>query len=87
MAQKDSHLESFEVTTEEHVNGKTVRYYHHSQSPAIWTGVILATLGFLVAGIGAVLGPAWLLIYIGAGLVAASVIVTYILKAMGLGHG
>lgn len=87
MEQKDAHLESFEVTTEEHVNGKTVRYYHHSQSPAIWTGVTMAALGFLVAGIGAVLGPEWLLIYIGAGLIVAAVIVTYILKAVGLGHG
>lgn len=87
MEHKDPHLESFEVTTDAHVNGKTVRYYHHSQSPAIWTGVIMAALGFLVAGIGAVLVPAWLLIYIGAALVAGSIIVTHILKAMGLGHG
>ncbi|MGA4668520.1 HGxxPAAW family protein [Propionibacteriaceae bacterium Y1923] len=68
-------------------NGKTVKYYHHSQSPAIWTGVIMAMIGFVLAGVGAVLGPMWLLVYIGAGLIVAAFIVTWIMKAAGLGHG
>ena len=87
MQQKDAHLESLEVTTEKKVNGRTVRYYHHSQSPALWTGVIIASLGFLVAGIGAVLGPNWTLVIIGAVLVVASMVVANIMKALGLGHG
>lgn len=87
MEHKDAHIESFEVTTEKKVNGRTVRYYHHSQSPAIWTGVILCALGFLIACIGAVLGPNWLLCYIGGGLIVASIVVTMIMKSLGLGHG
>lgn len=85
---KDPHLESFEVSTETHTrDGKVVRYYHHSQSPAIWTGVTIATLGFLVGAIAMVWDFNWTLFIIGGGLIVLSVIVTYAMKAMGLGHG
>lgn len=88
MQEKDPHLESFEShTTVEKKNGRTVRYYHHSQSPAAWVGVSIAGLGFLAASVGAMMGPNWLVIYIGAGLVVASLVVGNILKAVGLGQG
>ncbi|MCT1459485.1 hypothetical protein M3G03_08015 [Aestuariimicrobium sp. p3-SID1156] len=88
MQEKDPHLESFDshVTVEKR-NGRVIRYYHHSQSPAAWVGVIMAGLGFLLAAVGAMLGPMWILIYIGAALVVGSLIVGNILKAMGLGQG
>lgn len=88
MQQKDPHLESFDThVTVEKRNGRTVRYYHHSQSPAAWVGTSLAALGFLAAALGAVLGPNWLLIYIGAGLVVGAMVVAWILKGVGLGQG
>lgn len=68
-------------------HGRPVRYYHHSQSPAAWAGVIIATLGFLAATVGSMMGPNWLLVYIGAGLVVLALIVGNILKAVGLGQG
>ncbi|MGA4507357.1 HGxxPAAW family protein [Propionibacteriaceae bacterium G1746] len=77
--------EQFPITTTR--DGKKVKYYHHSASPAIWVGTVLVTLGFIVGAIGFVAGPNLLLIYIGAGLIVASFVVTLILKALGLGHG
>lgn len=66
---------------------KPVRYYHHGRSPAAWTGVILSGLGFIAACLGSVLGPNWLLVSIGAGLVLLGMIAGGILKAAGYGNG
>lgn len=88
MQEKDPHLESFDggVTVEKR-RGRTVRYYHHSQSPAAWTGAIMAALGFLLAAVGAMLGPNWMVVTVGAALVVLSMVVALILKAVGLGQG
>lgn len=64
----------------------TARYYHHGQSPAAWTGSILAAIGFIVAFIGFMLGPSWLVVAIGGGVVLLSGLVTLVMKAMGLGQ-
>lgn len=88
MQRTDDHLETAEVSVDRKtVDGRTVRYYHHSQSPAMWVGVIMAAIGFLLAAVGSVLGPNWMLIWVGGAVVLGSLIVTNILKAMGLGHG
>lgn len=64
----------------------TARYYHHGQSPAAWTGSILAAIGFIVAFIGIMLGPSWLVVAIGGGVVLLGGLVTMVMKAMGLGQ-
>ena len=66
---------------------KPVRHYHHGRSPAAWTGVLLACLGFVLASIGSVLGPNWIVVAIGAGLVLLGLIAGGILKAAGYGNG
>jgi hypothetical protein len=56
----------------------------HGSTPAAWTGVILALLGFLTGGIGLVVGS-WLVFWIGVGLVVAALVVAKIMQAAGLG--
>lgn len=65
---------------------RTPQYYHHGRSPAAWTGSIVGSLGFLVAAVGSVAGPSWLLIVIGAAIVLLAGLATMVLKAMGLGQ-
>ncbi|THA26921.1 hypothetical protein E4198_21665 [Streptomyces sp. RKND-216] len=61
------------------------KHYHHGNSPAAWTGVIIAFIGFCIGGaftvtaqpIGVVAG----LVVVGLGGVAGLV-----MRSMGLGH-
>lgn len=65
---------------------RTPRYYHHGRSPAAWVGSIVCAFGFIIAAAGAVMGPAWVVVIIGAALVLAGAVATMIMKAMGLGQ-
>lgn len=65
---------------------RTPQFYHHGRSPAAWAGVVVAAIGFAFAAVGAVLGPNWVLIIIGAVLVLGGGLATMIMKAMGLGQ-
>ncbi|WP_297740564.1 HGxxPAAW family protein [uncultured Tessaracoccus sp.] len=65
---------------------RTARYYHHGQSPAAWTGSILAAIGFIVAFVGIMLGPSWVVVAIGSGVVLLAGLVTMVMKAMGFGQ-
>ena len=65
---------------------RTPQYYHHGRSPAAWTGSITASAGFVVAAVGGVMGPSWLLVLIGAAIILAGGIITMVMKAMGLGQ-
>ncbi len=65
---------------------RTPQYYHHGRSPAAWVGSIMASVGFVVAAIGAVTGPNWLVVIIGAAIILVAGIVTMVMKAMGLGQ-
>jgi hypothetical protein len=56
----------------------------HGSTPAAWTGVILALLGFLTGGIGLIVGS-WLVFWIGAGLLVAAVVVGKLMQVAGLG--
>lgn len=60
--------------------------YHDGKSPAAWTGSIGAALGFVIIAISAVLGPAWVGVWIGAGLIVVAIIATLILQAKGYGR-
>ncbi len=56
----------------------------HGSTPAAWTAVILALVGFLIGAIGLVAG-AWLVFWIGVGLVVSSLIVGKVMQVAGLG--
>ena len=57
---------------------------HHGQTPAAWTGVIIALVGFLVGGIGLVIDvlPVF---YVGCVLLVLSAVVGGVMSKMGLG--
>ena len=66
---------------------KPVRQYHHGRSPAAWTGVTIAGLGFIVATVAALTGPNWTLAWIAAAMIVVSLLASGILKAAGFGNG
>ena len=58
---------------------------HHGNTPAAWTGVLIILVGFVVGGLGLVLGS-WLVFWIGVvigGLIGPAV--GKIMQMMGLG--
>jgi hypothetical protein len=57
---------------------------HHSNTPAAWTGVTFILIGFVVGGIGLVVGSAWLF-WIGVILTPIGLIVGKVMQKMGLG--
>lgn len=59
---------------------------NHGQTPAAWTGVGLATLGFLVGSVGFLLGPNWTVVIVGGVLVALAVVAAWALSAAGYGE-
>lgn len=65
---------------------RTPKYYHHGRSPAAWAGSVTAAIGFILAAIGAIAGPSWPLIIVGAALVLIGGVGTMVLKAMGYGQ-
>ncbi|MEA2349052.1 MAG: hypothetical protein QOG62_2839 [Thermoleophilaceae bacterium] len=57
---------------------------NHGNTPAAWSAVAIATLGFVVAGIGLMVGS-WLMFWIGAALEPIALIVGKIVSMMGYG--
>lgn len=57
---------------------------HHGSTPAAWTGVTLALVGFLAGGVGLVISN-WVVFWVGAGVVVASALVSKLMQAAGLG--
>ena len=58
----------------------------HGNTPAAWTGVCVAMLGFLVAGIGLMLQPISLAVFwIGMAILPISIIVWQVMEKMGMG--
>ena len=64
----------------------TPKFYHHGKSPAAWAGSIGAAFGFVIATIGAVTGPNWVIAIAGAAIVLISLLTTMVMKAMGYGQ-
>jgi hypothetical protein len=62
-------------------------FYHHGRSPAAWTGTIMASVGFLLATVGAMIGPSWVLIIIGAIVVVLAMVAGLVLRSLGYGQG
>lgn len=60
---------------------------NHGNTPAAWTAVVIALLGFLVGGVGMMLDPvSWPVFWVGAGLVVAAGVVFVVMDKLGL-HG
>jgi hypothetical protein len=57
---------------------------HHGSTPAAWTAVCVALVGFLVGALGLVVGN-WLVFWVGGGLLVVSMVVGKVMQAMGLG--
>lgn len=53
----------------------------HGSTPAAWTAVTICLVGFTVGGIGMVLGPNWVLVWIGLALLPISGIVGKVMSA------
>ncbi len=66
-------------------NERPHKHVHHGRTIAAWTGSILAMLAFILGGIAMVLGPNWILFWVAAAILIASLIATKVLQAMG--HG
>lgn len=58
---------------------------HHGKTPAAWAGSLTALVGFFVGGIGLVLGPNWLVFWIGVAITVVALLLTVILRSVGMG--
>lgn len=60
---------------------------NHGNTPAAWTGVTVAMVGFLVAGVALLLDPISLpLFYVGCAVAVASLLVFAVMVKLGM-HG
>jgi hypothetical protein len=57
---------------------------HHGNTPAAWTGVTIVLLGFLVGGIGLMMGN-WTVFWVGVALVPIGGVVGKVMQKMGMG--
>lgn len=57
----------------------------HGSTPAAWTAVALSLVGFTVGGIAMIIGPNWLLFWIGCVLVVIAPVVGLVMSNAGLG--
>lgn len=59
---------------------------HHGNTPAAWTGVVVAMVGFAVGGIALMLSPINLpMFWVGMALLPISLVVFVVMTKMGLG--
>jgi hypothetical protein len=66
-------------------HGRGHKHVHHGQTPAAWAGTLLGLLAFVLGGIAMLLGPNWVLFWIGVGVAVVALIITQVLRS--LGHG
>ena len=64
---------------------RPLRHVHHGQTGAMWVGVTLVFIGFLIGGIAMLLGPNWPMFVIGAVVAALGIVAGLILQAVGFG--
>jgi len=57
----------------------------HGSTPAAWTTVVIVFIAFLVGGIGLVIGPNWVVFWIGVALLPIGALVGKVMQAMGMG--
>lgn len=58
---------------------------HHGSTPAAWTAVMIALVGFAVGGIALLIGPSWPTFWVGMALLPLSLVVGKVMSAAGLG--
>jgi len=59
---------------------------NHGNTPAAWTGVSVAMIGFVVAGIGLMLSPISLVVFwVGLALLPLSLVVWRAMEKLGMG--
>ena len=58
---------------------------NHGNTPAAWTAVSVALLGFVVGGVGLLLDPVnWTVFWVGVALTVASLVVFAVMAKLGL---
>ena len=57
---------------------------HHGNTPAAWTAVTIILIGFVVGGVGLVIGN-WVVFWIGVILCPLGLVVGKVMQRMGLG--
>jgi hypothetical protein len=57
---------------------------HHGNTPAAWTGVVIVLVGFVLGGLGLIVGS-WLMFWIGIVLWPVAGVVVKVMQRMGLG--
>jgi len=57
---------------------------HHGSTPAAWTAVLIALVGFCVGGVGLVVDN-WVVFWVGIAMLAVAAVVGKVMQAMGLG--
>ncbi|MGI8613488.1 MAG: HGxxPAAW family protein [Nocardioidaceae bacterium] len=57
----------------------------HGSTPAAWAAVLIVLIGFTVGSIGVILGPNWVLFWIGCALLPVALVVGKVMQAAGLG--
>ncbi len=57
---------------------------HHGNTPAAWTAVLVILVGFVVGGIGLVVGS-WPMFWVGVALCPVGVVIGKVMQKMGLG--
>jgi len=60
-------------------------YNHEGNTPAMWTGVSMVMLAFLVGGVGVAMNHAWMF-WLAVGIAALGVVVGYVMALMGFGQ-
>ena len=58
----------------------------HGSTPAAWTAVVIVIIGFTVGGLALMIGPNWLLFWIGVACLPVAAIVGKVMQAAGLGQ-
>ncbi|WP_435741508.1 HGxxPAAW family protein [Nocardioides sp. SYSU DS0663] len=60
---------------------------NHGNTPAAWSAVVVALIGFVVGGIGLMFSPVnWILFWVGVGLAIGSLVLFVVMDKLGL-HG
>lgn len=57
----------------------------HGSTPAAWTAVAVALTAFMVGGIGLILGPNWVVFWIGVVLLPVALVIGRVMESMGMG--
>lgn len=74
------------MSESEHETAEPGHFHHHGRTKAAWAGSVIAGIGFLLGAIAFLLGPNWVLFWIGMALLVTALITTDVLRRMGHGQ-